>query len=223
MNEFIFFLYLLFIIFSSLCALKLGKEALFALVSSEVVLMNLLVSEEILLFGFHATPVDALAVGTALGLNLINEYYGKQAALKAVTISSLAGLFYMFVSLLHCAYQPAPTDLYAAHFLPVLSLAPRIIIASFIAYYITQQFEAYLYFFLKKSWLSPYFLVRNYCSLLITQALDTVLFTLVGLAGILDNLVSVMLVAYTIKIITVMCAVPFITYARRFITPAQKL
>ena len=199
---------------SSLGALFLGKEALVGLICIKVILMNLLVPQEIMLFGLSATSVDALAVGTSLSLNLLNEYYGKTEALRAVTISSFAGLFYVCVTLLHRAYIPAPHDIYACHITPLLALAPRIIAASFFAYILTQKLEAKLYAYLKTSRLSRYFMIRNYASLCITQFLDTILFSYLGLYGILANIPQVIFLAYTIKIITILFAVPLLSLAR---------
>jgi len=217
MNELIFLLYVLLVVISSIAALALGKEALVSLICIKVILMNLLVPQEIMLFGFSATPVDALAVGTSLSLNLLNEYFGKAEALRAVTISSLGALFYVLVTLLHRAYMPAPTDVYACHFEPLLSLAPRIIAASFCAYFITQKLEAKLYAVLKTSRLQNHFMVRNYLSIGITQFIDTVLFSYLGLYGVIDSIGQVIAVAYTIKIVTIICAVPLLTCARQLL------
>ena len=214
MNEFIFLVYIFFVVASSLFALFLGKEALVGLICIKVILMNLLVPQEITLFGFSATAVDALAVGTSLSLNLLNEYYGKAEALRAITISSFGGLFYVCVTLLHRAYIPAAHDMYACHFEPLLALAPRIIAASFFAYIVTQKIEAKLYAYLKASRLSGYFMIRNYASLCITQFIDTILFSYLGLYGIIHNIPQVILLAYTIKIITILCAVPLLGLAR---------
>ncbi len=214
MNEFVFLAYILFVVASSLGALFLGKEALLALICIKVILMNLLVPQEIMLFGLSATPVDALAIGTSLSLNLLNEYYGKAEALRAITISSFGGLFYVCVTLLHRAYIPAAHDLYACHLTPLLALAPRIIAASFFAYIVTQKIEAKIYAYLKTSRLSNYFMIRNYASLCITQFLDTILFSYLGLYGIITHIPQVIAIAYTIKILTIIFAVPLLGLAR---------
>lgn len=216
MNEIVFLIYLFVVTFSCLVALKFGKEGLIGLICIQVILMNLLVPEEISLLGISATPVDALAVGTSLGLNLLNEYYGKLQAQRAIVISSLGAFFYMIITVLHLAYIPATTDVYYSHFNIILSIAPRIIVASFVAYYVSQKVEAILYAFLKNTFLSEYFVIRNYISMAITQLLDTMLFSFLGLYKIIDNIWQVILVAYTIKIITILLAVPMLVLIRNW-------
>lgn len=217
MNELIFILYTSAVTLAALAALYLGKEALIGLVCVKVVLMNLFVLEEIKLFSLSATAADALAVGAALTLNLINEYYGRVETERAIKASVFCSLFYMLVSFLHLLYVPAPLDIYYAHFKAVLSVAPRIIIASFISYSIAQKVEAYLYAFLKNSRLKNYFILRNYLSASLTQLLDTVLFSFLGLYGILHNLWQIILVAYTIKLLIIFFSVPLINSLRKFI------
>ena len=78
---------------------------------------------------------------------------------------------------------------------------------SFITYFITQKIEANLYAALKDSSLAKYFIVRNYASMIITQFIDTVLFTFLGLWGIIGNMWHIIIVAYMIKLITIIFAV----------------
>jgi len=220
MNELIFFIYIIFVVISNLIALFYGKEALVALVCIKVVLMNLLVPQEILLFGWSATSVDALSVGTSLSLNLLNEYYGVQETRKAIHLSVLAGFFYVCVTILHRAYVPAPHDIYASYFEIILSLAPRIIAASCAAYIVSQKAEASIYARLKNSRLHDYFILRNSVSLGITQALDTVLFSYLGLYGIVGNINQIIFVSYCIKIITCISAVPLIAFGKNYFRKA---
>jgi len=78
MNEFIFLLHIIIIAISSLVALRLGKEALVAYVCVLGILSNLFVTKQILLFGFNVIATDAFVVGAVLGLQLLQEYYGKK-------------------------------------------------------------------------------------------------------------------------------------------------
>ena len=58
-------------------ALKISKETLVAMISIYCILANLFVLKQISLFGYHPTASDAFSVGAILGLNLLQEYYGK--------------------------------------------------------------------------------------------------------------------------------------------------
>ena len=50
-----------------------------------------------------------------------------------------------------------------------------------------------------------------------TQILDTLLFTFLGLFGILDHLVSIMLISLTIKFLVIACMSPLTLLSKRLI------
>ena len=93
LNELIFLSYICVVSGASLIALALGKEALVALICVQAVLVNFFVTKQITLFGLTATASDALAVGATLALNLLQEYYQKPVARKAIWISFFAHFF----------------------------------------------------------------------------------------------------------------------------------
>ncbi len=214
MNELIFFIYLLATSLSLLIALLLGKEALVALVSLQLVLANLFVIKQITLVGFTVTSSDALAVSITLGMNLIQEYYGKQSVLRAIAISFFCMLFFTITSLLHVAYLPSVEDKAHACFSLILSPMPRLIIASLVTYLIVQLLDSWLYGALKKIVHDRFFIFRNYVSISITQFVDTVLFSFLGLYGIIEHLGDVIVLSYAVKLATLIIAVPFLALSR---------
>lgn len=223
MNELIFFGYIIAVTISSLIALKIGKEALIGLICVQAILVNLFVSKEIMLFGLTATASDALAVGTALSLNLTQEYFQKQAAQKAVLISFLCSLFYVIMTLFHLAYLPSATDASAIYFNALLQPMPRIVAASLIVYAIVQSIDCQLYGYACNILENRYFIFRNYGSLAITQLIDTILFSFLGLYGINEGFSSIkvifeiIVISYLIKLITISIAAPFLGFVKRYI------
>lgn len=215
MNEIIFLLYIIFMSLTVLGALRLGKEALISLVVLNAVLANLLVSKQIMLFGLNATASDALAVGATLSLNLLQEFYGREIALKTVWISFSGLLFYTFISQLHLVYQPSLFDTCQQAYYLILHNMPRIALASLIVYFIVQQLDCRLYSFLKKRYQGRYFIIRNTVSVGSTQLLDTILFSLLGLYGIIDNIGHIIIFSYVIKLIMLLTATPFLALAKK--------
>jgi uncharacterized integral membrane protein (TIGR00697 family) len=226
-NELIFIGYILVVSMASIMAARFGKEALFALIGVETVLMNIFVLKQITLFGFTATASDALAVGATLGLNLLQDISDKKTALKAIRISFFCAIFYVLITLLHISYGPAASDVTSRLFRALLLPTPRIIIASLCVYAFVQNIDAFLYGYLKKHYEHSSFVIRNYTSLLISQLIDTILFTFLGLYGISEGfsnirtLVDIMIVSYTIKVLIILIAVPFVRFAKSFI-PAPR-
>ncbi|MBU6446498.1 MAG: queuosine precursor transporter, partial [Verrucomicrobia bacterium] len=110
MNELIFFLHIWIVLAFALGALRLGQAALTAFIGLQGVLANLLVVKQMSLFGLTVTCSDVFSIGGILSLNLLQEYFGKDAAKRAVNISLGALLFFALMSQIHLFYQPAPFD-----------------------------------------------------------------------------------------------------------------
>jgi queuosine precursor transporter len=222
MNELIFFIYCITVSVAALCALALGKEALVALISIEWILANLFVLKQITLFGLAATASDALAIGATLSLNLLQEFYGRKIAQKTIWISFFGMVVYGIFSLLQLLYIPSSADTSNIYYRALMSPMPRIIIASLISYVITQQLEVLMYGFLKWRLGTDYFVIRNYVSLSITQLLDTILFSFLGLYGIVSNLGEIIIVSYTIKLVTIALSTPFLALSKKLIAPTRE-
>lgn len=216
MNELIFFFYLIIVSGTALAALKAGKEALVALVCLQWVLANLFVTKQILLFGYNVTASDALAVGATLCLNLIQEYFSQELAKKTILIGFGGTLFYTVLSWLQILYCPSAADTAHEHFCALLSPMPRLVIASLVTYLIVQLFDYKLYGWLKQRHAGS-FILRNYISVGISQLIDTVIFSFLGLYGILTPLLPLIIISYGIKIAVMLLAVPFIALSRYII------
>ncbi len=221
-NELIFITYLIVIIASLLTALKLGIEALCALICLQWVLANLFVVKSITLFGFEATASDALAVGAILGLNLIQEYFGKAQARKSIVINVMGITFYTLLSLLHITYMPSPTDIMHSHFCTLLIPMPRILCASLVVYLLVQYIDYVLYAVLKRMFKNRFFIARNYISVACTQLIDTVLFSFLALYGSVHNIGHIIIVSYVIKLITLGLSMPFLAFSRILLAKSSK-
>ena len=78
--------------------LAIGNQALCSFLCVQAILANLFVIKQITLLGFTATASDMYIVGSVLTLNLLQEYYGKDEARRAIWISFSMLLFYTIVS-----------------------------------------------------------------------------------------------------------------------------
>lgn len=215
MNELIFLIHTLIIAAFALGSLALGPTALVAFVCIQCILANLFVIKQITLFGLTATCADAFTVGATIGLNLLQEYFGKNIAKRTIWINFFLLIFYAIVSQIHLLYIPQSADIAQQHFIPLLTLMPRIVIASFSVYLFTQMTDYYLYGILKKTFQDKYIVFRNYISIAFCQLLDTVLFSFLGLYGIIDNIGEVIIISYLIKLASIIIATPFVGFSRK--------
>lgn len=216
MNEVILILYSVVVCGCAGIALALGLEALVAYAALLTVLMNLFVTKQIALFGLSATAADALAIGSTIALNLIQEYISRDQARKAIWICFFSAAVYVACSMLHLWYVPLATDTMDVHFKALLWPMPRIIAASFTSYLIAQHVEWALYGFFKQRLKAALFVFRNYASLAVSQALDTVLFTFLGLYGLVDNVWHIIGISYAVKIVLILSSGPILALIRLF-------
>lgn len=222
-NEIVFLIYIFVTSTASLFALKFGKEVLIALICIQCILVNLFVTKEITLLGLSATSSDALAVGTTFGLNLLQEYFQRPVALKTIWISFGTTIFYTILCLLHLSYIPAISDISNIHFKVLLTPMPRLVFASLFVYLIVQHIDCRLYGYFCKRFEFKKFIFRNYVSVAITQLIDTILFSFLGLYGLNKSFSSlltigqIIIVSYTIKIILILITAPYLFIAKKLI------
>ncbi len=215
MNELIFLLQTIIITIFALGSLALGRSALVAFVCLCCIIANLFVVKQITLFAFTATCSDAFTVGAVLGLNLLQEYFGKEIAKKTIWINFFLLIFYTLISQIHLLYLPNSADTAHEHFVPLLSLMPRIALASLAVYLFTQIIDYYLYGILKKAFSGKYIILRNYISIAFCQLLDTILFSFLGLYGIIEEIWQVIIISYIIKLISIIIATPFVGLSQK--------
>jgi uncharacterized integral membrane protein (TIGR00697 family) len=218
-NELIFLGYIAIVSGSALIALRLGKEALVSLICVQWVLANLFVTKQITLCGLNATTSDALAVGATLCLNLVQEYFGKELAQKTIIIGFCSTLFYTALSFLQVLYIPSTYDTAHIHFCALLAPMPRIVLASVFTYLIVQQIDFYLFGFLKKRMVNRSLTVRNYISVSITQLIDTVLFSFLGLYGLVASIRDIIVISYGVKLVILVIAAPCLALSHYFYKP----
>jgi uncharacterized integral membrane protein (TIGR00697 family) len=205
MNEILFFTQTIIIIGFAIGALKLGKSALTTWVAVQALIANLFVLKQINLFGFHVTASDAYVIGSLLGLNFLQEYFSQDDAKKATWICFFFMLFFAIVSQVHLLYQPSIHDTTQTSFVAILSQSPRLIFASMFVFFVVQQIDIRFFAFLKNMFPQLNFTTRTSISLVVSQFLDTILFSFIGMYGLLASITDVILISFAIKLMVIAC------------------
>lgn len=197
------------------CAL--GQSALTALVALFSLLANIFVLKQIEFLGLNATASDAFTIGSLLGLNLLQERYGKEAASKAIWTSFAGLVLFALMSQIHLLYIPSAFDSMHGAYEQLFNPAPRIMIASLVTFLIVDQFDVKLYGLLRSKY--PHFsmvLVSAFCMSL-SQLLDTVLFSFLGLYGVVAAIGEIIVVSYFIKLLAIANTIPWSFMTRRLL------
>lgn len=216
-NEVIFTIHTLATIGLSLGALILGEQALVGTLCLFGVLSNIFVAKQITLFGWAVTCSDVYAVGSILCLNLLQEYFGKEKITRAIWASFWCIAIFFITSQLHLWYRPNAFDTTQQHYQAILEIMPRITCASMISYLTVQFIDASFFALLKKHFCDKYFTTRTLISLILSQTLDTVLFSFLGLYGIVGSVLHVIVVSLVVKFMIIGLSTPLIGLTKKWI------
>jgi len=214
-NELFFVSHIFLVVAFALLALRYGKSSLIAFIALQAVLANLFVVKQMSLFGFAVTCSDVFAIGGILALNLLQEYFGKEAAQQAVRISFLSLIFFACMSQLHLFYAPTPADQTHSAFQAIFASTPRIVIASMTVFYLVQKIDIRLFGYLKL--FIDKLPLRIGLSLLISQFLDTVLFSFLALYGLVESLFDIIFVSFFIKCLIIATSSPLVAFSKRVV------
>ncbi len=200
-----------------------GKSGLFVLSAVATILANVEALLLINAFGMEQTLGNVLFAVTFLITDILSECEGKKEANKAVFIGIFSSLFFLLLSQSWLLYRPSENDVIMEGFRSVFSNTPRMVISSLVVYAISQFFDVWLY---HKWWAFTekrfgdrrrFLWLRNNGSTLISQILNTLLFTLFAFWGTYDTatLFSIFGSSYVIFIFTSLLDTPVVYLARR--------
>ncbi len=208
-NEWIFFLHCSFTIVFLFAAFRFGKEAVIVFTALSWILANLFVTKQITLGSFEVTASDVYAVGAMLSQSAIQEFYGRDTAIKSVWISFAGLIFTTVMSQFHLIYEPSVGDTMHQHFYALLSSGPRLVAASLITFFISSRVEIALFQLLKTCAQLP-FALRSSMTASVVVIFDTCLFTWLGLSGIATSLLDICIISSLVKLSCVALISPFL-------------
>lgn len=215
MNETVFLIQIFLELLCLGVAVRMGCYALVTFVSLSALLANLFVLKQIVLFGFHVTCSDALMIGGMLGLNLVRELYGREAARSTVYASLAILLFYVVLSQVHLWYGPSSADGTHDAYATILQTAPRIVIASLVTYAIGQWCDLWFFTELGKKMRS--LRMRLLVSVSGSQLVDTVLFSFFGLYGIVESIGDIIAVSFVLKCVIIAASAPIAAWYKKWV------
>lgn len=223
-NELIIVLSLILTYASVLIFYKfLGESGLYAWTVIAIIAANIEVLILINAFGMEQTLGNILFASTFLVTDILSEIYGKKAANHAVKISVFTNIAFILISQSWFLYTPSANDWAATSIQSVFSNTPRLMIVGVAVYGIAQAFDVWFYHFIWEKTTAKLgdskrgLWIRNNGSTLVSQMLNTVLFTLGAFIGVydVDTLVAIMFSSYVIFIVTSLLDTPAVYLARK--------
>lgn len=207
-----------------LLAYKLfGKSGLYIMTVFSTILANIEVLIMIDGFGMEQTLGNVIFASTYLITDILSENEGKRSADKAVWIGVFTSASMLLITQYWLLYTPAASDWASPHISAIFSTTPRLLLASFLGYVVSQKLDVWLYhrwwaLTTKKTGNKKAFLwLRNNGSTLISQFINTIVFNMIAFWGMYDGatVVSIMVAGYVIYVFTSLLDTPFVYLARK--------
>lgn len=199
-----------------------GKTGLLAFNILATILANIEVLLLVKAFGVEMTLGNVLFASTFLITDVMSENHSRKDANKAVIISTLCSIMFVALSQMWLLYSPSENDWAGGAIHTIFSSTPRIVCASLAVYLVSQLTDVWLY---HKwwDWCRKRFgdsrkglWIRNNGSTMISQLLNTSLFTFIAFYGVhqFSTMVSIFASSYAIFLVTSLIDTPIVYWCR---------
>lgn len=214
MNEVLFFLTLVLNFTGILLAYwRFGKTGLYCWVVFATVLANIEVVKCVDIFGLSLTLGNVIYGTTFLATDILSQYHGAACARRAVYLGFGSMCLFTLFTQINLLYIPNAADFASPAMQTLFSLTPRICVGSMLAYITSNLLDTYIFQALHRF---PLW-VKNNGSTLVSQAIDTLIFTTVAFWGVVDGsmLFELCLTTYMVKLLISVFDTPFVYLAKK--------
>lgn len=160
----------------------IGLYITFVLVSN--IIAYKIVAFDFGFFTLYATSAVLIFSVTFLLTDIVNEKFGKKETQKMILIAFLTQVVATFFIFMAIQMKPAPFWQDQEMFAKIIGFAPRIILASWVAFLISENTDAYIFAWLKKTTKGKHLWMRNVFSSIPSMALDTIIFVTIAFYGV---------------------------------------
>lgn len=193
-------------------------DAIIALYVICVVFANLTASKPVVFdFGFFEVTATAAVIifsVTFLLTDIVNEKFGRRETQRMIFIAFVAQIAIVLFSFLTTKATPAAFFQNQAAFEAVFGSVPRIVITSLIAFFVSENVDAYIFQWFRELTKGKKLWMRNVFSTLPSMALDSVLVVVIAFWGVLPIIPLIIGVTVTKWFIAIL-DIPFMYLARR--------
>lgn len=194
-----------------------GKTGLYIWIPIATILANIQVMKMVDLFSIGVTLGNITYASSFLVTDILSENYGKKDARKAVYIGFFSLSATVVIMNLALMFKPNEFDFIQESLKNIFALLPRIALASLIAYGVAQLHDVWAYDFWKKRMPGFQFLwLRNNASTMVSQLLDSLIFTTIAFWGLMPTgeFLEILATTYIVKSVVAVADTPFLYLAR---------
>ena len=194
-----------------------GKTGLYIWIPISTILANIQVLKMVDLLSIGVTLGNITYASSFLVTDILSENYGKKAARKAVFIGFFSLAATVIIMNIALNFTPNEFDFIQESLNNIFAILPRIAFASLIAYGVSQLHDVWAYDFWKNLFPHDKFLwLRNNASTMVSQLIDSVLFTFIAFWGLLPQgeFIQILITTYLLKWIVAAIDTPFLYFAK---------
>jgi len=178
-----------------------------------LLIVSNIIAGKLLQIGDWVLPAGILAYPlTFLISDTIAEVYGRKTTTRIIWIGFATSLLMVLIVYMASIFPAAPFWENQEAFDLILGSVPRIVLASMVAYLVSQYHDVIAFHFWKNFTNGRYLWLRNNASTMMSQAVDTVLFVTIAFAGTLDFsvIINMILTQYVVKILIAIVDTPLV-------------
>ncbi|MFP4375525.1 MAG: queuosine precursor transporter, partial [Spirochaetales bacterium] len=196
-----------------------GRMGLFIWIPIATITANLQVLKTVEIFGLTATLGNIVYATTFLVTDILGENYGRKDAGRAVAVGFLSLISVVVLMQLALLFEPSVEDFAQPHLSAIFQILPRVTLASVAAYALSQYHDVWAYQFWKKRFPQPRRIwIRNNLSTLVSQLIDSAIFSFAAFLGVFELSVVIEIAAttYLFKVIVAVADTPLVYLAQRW-------
>lgn len=180
-----------------------GRAGLYTAVITGTIASNVQVVKTVTLFGLEATLGNITYASIFLATDMLNERYGKQAALKGVALGFASLVSFTVAMQYALLIKPSPTDFAHPAMATLFTLLPRVTAASLAAYVISNVLDVHIFQAIRRRTGGRHLWLRKNGSTWISQGVDSIVFVLGAFAGVLswESMWEIVVTTYVLKAI----------------------
>ncbi|PIX61890.1 hypothetical protein CO057_02065 [Candidatus Uhrbacteria bacterium CG_4_9_14_0_2_um_filter_41_50] len=184
--------------------------------------MNLIGGKIITVLGISVSVAIFMTPLTFLITDIIEEVMGKKTAQSFIYIGVAALLMTLVYTAVFVILDPAERYEFNDAYVTIFGVSIRMIIASIIAFVVSQTHDVWAFEFWKKKTHGKMLWLRNNASTMVSQVIDTLLFMMIAFYGISDKftfgfIITLAIPYYLFKIAFAALDTPFVYLGARWL------
>lgn len=196
-----------------------GRLGLYIWIPIVAIVANIQVIKYVELFGLTATLGNIVYATSFLVTDILSENHGRRHANQAIAVGFVALVAMVVLMNVALLFEPDAADESQEHLVAIFTLLPRITLASLLAYAVSQYHDVWAYHLWKKRIPGRrHIWIRNNLSTLVSQLIDSVVFTFAAFLGRVPGpvLVEIVVTTYVLKAIVAVADTPLVYLASRW-------